>query len=175
MYHISIYFDDKTNQKIHSYIKQIADKTGNTFMIDRNVPPHITISAFETKSEEDAIKRVETCAKILSQGEIYFATVGEFFPYVIYVSPVLNEYLHKMSVAIHTQITEIVDVSVSRFYQPHQWFPHVTVGKTLSQEEMRSAFEIMQNQFGDFKGTVTRIGLAKTNPYRNLVEYTLKN
>ena len=57
MYLVSIYFDEKTNRKIQKYIDQMAAKTGNTFMIDGNVPPHLTISAFETKQEENCIDK----------------------------------------------------------------------------------------------------------------------
>ena len=38
----------------------------------------------------------------------------------------------------------------------------------LTKEQLRCAFEVMQNQFGPFEGTVTSVGLAKTNPYENL-------
>lgn len=48
MYLISIYFDDKTNNRIQQAINQVAKKSGNTFMLDAEVPPHITVSAFET-------------------------------------------------------------------------------------------------------------------------------
>ena len=39
MYLVSLYFDEKTNRRLKNYIEQVADKTGNTFMVDRNVPP----------------------------------------------------------------------------------------------------------------------------------------
>lgn len=42
--------------------------------------------------------------------------------------------------------------------------PHITV----------SAFETMQKQFGVFSGTVTKIGLAKTNPHRDIAVFELK-
>ena len=37
MYLVSIYFDEKTNQRIKEYMKQVAAKTGNSFMLDGNV------------------------------------------------------------------------------------------------------------------------------------------
>ena len=60
MYLISIYFDPKTNKKIQQYINKVARQTGNTFMLDGNVPPHITISAFETIDEQAAISLAPT-------------------------------------------------------------------------------------------------------------------
>lgn len=43
MYLISVYFDEQANKNLQRYINMIADKTGNTFMTDNNVPPHITL------------------------------------------------------------------------------------------------------------------------------------
>ena len=50
MYHISLYFDEKTNKIIQQYINLIAKKSGNTYMLDNQVPPHITLSAFDTQN-----------------------------------------------------------------------------------------------------------------------------
>ena len=173
MYLISIYFDEKTNQKIQYYITQVAEKSGNKFMLDGKVPPHITISSFETRQEKEAILQLEKCAAVLQQGTLQWASVGVFLPYVIYLAPVLNEYLHTMSAEIYNHMAVIEDISISQYYRPFQWMPHTTIGKKLSKEEMLAAFHVLQNQFGTFQGTVTKIGLAKTNPYEDLVTYDL--
>ena len=41
-------------------------------------------------------------------------------------------------------------------------------------EEMTQAFSILQNQFGVFESAVIKIGLARTKPYRNIMELKLK-
>ena len=53
------------------------------------------------------------------------------------------------------------------------WLPHTTIAKKLSQEEMRTAFMVLQESFGMFFGDVVRIGLAKTNPYEDIVTWEL--
>ncbi len=174
MYLVSIYFDEKANKIIQNHINKVAEKTGNHFMIDGNVPPHITISAFETKQEAKVIETLEAVVYKLSRGQLQWAFVGEFFPYVIYLAPVLNEYLHSMSKTIYDSVVEIEDTKISPYYRPFQWLPHTTIGKKLSKEEMKSAFEVLQNDFAMFSGTVTRIGLAKTNPYTELINWELK-
>ena len=174
MYLVSIYFDEKTNQRIRSMIKQVADKTGNTFMIDGNVPPHITITAFETQNEEAVTEVLEHGAAELKKGTLQWASVGQFFPYVIYAAPVLNEYLHGMSEKVYEALAAIEGVKISPYYRPFQWLPHTTIGKKLSKEEMKMAFEVLQNTFGMFSGEVVRIGLAKTNPYEEVANWELK-
>lgn len=171
MYLVSIYFDEKANQRIQGMIKQVAEKTGNTFMIDGNVPPHITISAFETQNEHVVVAALEKVVKNLKSGSLQWASVGQFFPYVIYTAPVLNAYLHDMAEKVYNGLAELEGVKISPYYRPFQWLPHTTIGKKLSKEEMKVAFEVLQNSFGMFSGDVVKIGLAKTNPYQEVINW----
>ena len=52
MYLISAYFDKKTTKILQKYIDRIARETGNIFMTQNHVPPHMTISAIEARTVE---------------------------------------------------------------------------------------------------------------------------
>ena len=174
MYLVSIYFDEKTNKTIQTLIDKVAGKTGNDFMIAGKVPPHITVSAFETKHEEEVLRRMQTITEDLRQAQLRWVSVGTFLPNVIYLAPVLNEYLQNMTQTIYGTIEDVDETKMNPFYLPFQWMPHTTIGKLLTKEQMRDAFEVLQEQFVPFEGTVTKIGLAKTNPYTELALYELK-
>ena len=173
MYLVSLYFDEKTEERIQVLIDQVAEKTGNTFMVDGKVPPHMTVCEFATQEEEKAIEYLKNAVANLKQMEVQFVSVGTFLPYVIFLAPVLDKELFNTSLATYLNLSKIEDCSISKYYQPFQWMPHATIGKKLSLEEMRTAFEVLQNQFGPFKGTITKIGLAKTNPYRDIAVFEL--
>lgn len=173
MYLVSIYFDEKTDNYIRKWMKQVAEKTGNTFMLDNNVPPHITVAAIETKDEKVAIEAIKMCAERLRQGTLRFISVGVFFPQVIYLEPVLNAYLHELTCTVNAAVKELPDTIISPYYQPFSWLPHVTLAKQLSEEGMITAFETIQKRFASFEGIVTRIGIAKTNPHRDLQVWEL--
>jgi len=175
MYLVSIYFDEKTNKKIQHYINRVAEKSGNRFMLDGNVPPHITVSAFEARDERKVIAALEEVVSHLKRGELRWASAAQFFPYVIYISPILNEYLHTMSEAIYEKMSKVEGDLINQYYKPFQWVPHVTIGKTLSKEEMREAFDVLQNSFSVFGGEVVRIGLAKPNPHRDIMSWEIIN
>ena len=174
MYLISIYFDEKTNKNIQNLITKVAKKTGNDFMIEGNVPPHITISAFETKQETEVSERLAVVASGLQQGKLRWVSVGSFLPNVIFIAPVLNEYLQNMTQSIYEKMESVEETIMNPFYRPYQWVPHTTIGKLMTKEQLRDAFEVLQEQFVPFEGTVTRIGLAKTNPYTELALFDLK-
>ena len=173
MYLVSLYFDEKADARIRQYINAVAKRTDNTYMPDGNVPPHITISAFDAKQGNVVIEELDKCLKDVRQGMIQWASVGAFFPQVIYIEPVLNEYLHDLSVTVYDALHGMDDVIIRKCYQPFCWLPHTTIAKKLTQEEMRMAFTVLQESFGMFSGKVVKIGLAKTNPYEDIVTWEL--
>lgn len=173
MYLISVYFDKKTENQIQSYINDVASACGNLFMVDNEVPPHITISAFETLHEKEVLEVLNSAFANIKGNKIEWVTVGTF-PTVIFIQPVLNEYLHNISSAIYEIISQIPDTKVSKYYKPFSWLPHATIAKQLSEEEMRKAFEVLQKSFVAFEGKVVRIELAKKNPYRVIASWEVK-
>ena len=174
MYLISAYFDEHTTRRLKSNIDGIFRCTGNSFMIDHNVPPHLTLSAFETRDISSLYPVMDKLKVNLSPIDIHIVSVGVFFPYVIYSTPVLDEALHNMAFKIYDLITGIdEDVSINKYYNPAKWFPHITLAKTLSDEQMRKAFNYLQSSFVVLSGTVTEIGLAKTNPHEDLMRIKL--
>ncbi len=168
MYLVSIYFDEKTEERLKKYIEQVAEKTGNTFMIDGKVPPHITVGAFDTKNEADVIECLDKLLGTWKQGKVQLAAVGTFQTSSIYLSAVYNEYLHEMCKSVCEILENVDNTLIRRNYKPFQWLPHVTIGKTLSKEQQLLAFEELQHSFGMMEASVVRIGLSKTNPYKDI-------
>lgn len=174
MYLVSVYFDKKTEHRIQSYINDVAYVCGNSFMIDNQVPPHMTVLAFETREEDSVTEVLDTAISNMKQNKIEWVTVGAF-PTVIFIQPVLNEYLHSLSSSIYESIVNVPDTMLSKYYKPYSWLPHATIAKQLSEEEMRKAFEVLQKSFGAFQGEIVRIELAKKNPYRVIASWELKD
>lgn len=168
MYLISLYFDEKTDKRIRNDMKRVADASGNTCMLEGNVPPHITLAAFETKAEKDAKTVFRRCVENMEKGQIQWVSVAVFLPYVMYLTPVLNEYLQKMSEICDSEIQKLPDAKMQKHYRPYNWMPHTTIGKKMTSEEMERAFHEMIKYFTPFSGNAIKIGLAKTNPYEDL-------
>lgn len=173
MYLISIYFDEKTNKILQRYIDKIAEATGNDFMIAHKVPPHMTISAIEARDVESLLPAFHSLENRLKAGTINVVTVGQLFPYVMYGGVVLNEYLLNLSKVVYEAYKDVPETSISKYYQPLSWLPHITLGKTLDKKQMAKAFHVMQESFAPIKTKVTRIGLAKVNPHEDVAEFEL--
>ena len=168
MYLISIYFDEVTEKRIRSYMKQIGKATGNTLMLDGKIPPHITIAAFHAETEPAAREIFLGRRECLKAGNIHWVSVGMFLPGVIYITPILNEYLHQLSEVFDKEMKGRTGISMDYRYKPFHWLPHSTLGKHFTAEQLTAALSVMQNNFTPFEGRVTKIGLAKTNPYTDL-------
>ena len=173
MYLVSIYFDNESSTKIQRFINKAADESGNSFMVDNKVPPHITISAFQTNKESEAVELLDRRIRNIKEGQITWASIGVFKSSVVFLAPVLNEYLHNLCTCINEEISLIDDISISRFYLPFQWMPHTTIAKKLNREELIPVFQSLEKNFTIFSGSITRITLSKTNPKKDIIEWNL--
>lgn len=172
MYLLSVYFDNHTNKVLQNLIDRIARETGNTFMTDNKVPPHLTISAVEARGDDVLLPVMEQLKSSFQSGQIDIISPGMFLPYVLYATPVLNSYLQELSQHIYDAVKNIPEVKVSEVYQPMQWLPHITLGKKLEREQMQIALELVQDHFQPISSQVVALGLAKTNPHREIVRIT---
>ena len=172
MYLISAYFDDNTTSILQHTIDEVARVTGNDFMIKNDVVPHMTVSAFEQTSDDRAVVLFEEIEDRFSYEEIIVPSIGVFMPYVIFAEAVVNEYLLSMSESVYEVLNRHEDTRINKYYRPYSWIPHITIGKTLDKEQMRKAFEILQDRFRPLNASVTAFGLSKPNPMRDIaVDY----
>ncbi len=173
MYHVSIYFDRKTEIHIQDYMKKVAEVTGNAYMLEAAVPPHITLSAIECEKEEELVRQLEALISSLASGTLQWVSVGAFLPGVIFLQPVLSEYLHGLAQQVYDCVSGMEGVRIRPCYKPFSWLPHSTVAKKLTSLQLRQAFEVLQQEFSVFEGKVVRIGLAKMNPHREIAGWEL--
>ena len=154
MYLISAYFDEHVTKGLQRLIDNIAKETGNTYMIENNVPPHLTISSFETRKPDNLKEEFMKLNKI-GAGEINIFSIGQFLPYVMYATPARE------------------DVTINRCYKPYNWFPHITLGKKLEKEQMIMAIRVLQTHFVPIKGKIVRVGLSQTNPHKDIIQFNI--
>ncbi len=173
MYHISIYFDAKTEALMREYIRKVAEATGNNYMLEADVPPHITLAAFECDKEDELVQGLTDLAAAMQSGTLHWVSVGTFLPGVIFLQPVLNEYLQVWMCQVHNCLQKIENVKIRSCYRPFSWLPHSTIAKKLTPVQLQQAFAVMQKEFVVFEGKVARIGLAKMNPHREIASFTI--
>lgn len=172
MYLISAYFNENATKPLTRLIHTIAQKCENTYMTDNHIPPHMTISSFETREPKHLIEDFNQL-KTIGTGPVNIISVGAFLPYVLYAAPVLNQYIQNLAEQTYEMLSFRNDITINKCYKPYQWFPHITLGKKLTKEEMQIAFTAMQIHFTPISREIVRLGLAKTNPHRDIATIEL--
>lgn len=142
-------------------------------MLEHRVPPHMTISQIEARDESVLLPYMDFLRGNIKRGEIQVVAVGMLLPYVLCAIPVLNEYLQELSERVYQNFCDIPETSIFKYYKPMSWMPHITLGKTLTREQMQCAVMIMQEQFAPLTATVAEIGLARVNPHVDLMRFKL--
>lgn len=174
MYLVSLYFDRKTEEILQRHIDKVAAKTGNTYMQERRIPPHLTVASCRNVREEELILALNGCSGAWHTGTVNWAAVGSFKPHVLFLAPVLNQYLHELCLSVNTAIGRLDGgIDASGHYQPFEWMPHTAVARTLTEEQMLTGFHVLQTNFQPFLGDGVKIGLARSNPYQNLAVWDL--
>lgn len=169
MYLISLYFDEITENIINKHIVKIAEKSGNRYMPEHKIPPHLTIASCEEMEQELLIKKLDSVICRQRQGKIEWVSTGSFHPHVLFLTPVLNEYLYEFC----TSVNEELSAAASK-YRPFAWLPHTTVARTMSDDQMIKGFRVLQANFRPFSGDVVRVGLAQSKPYHDIKIWELK-
>ena len=172
-YAIVLYFDDTTNKIIGNMIERTATLSGNSYMLDINIPPHVTLGCFLSDEQSDLLEKVESFAKSVTPFKVTFHSIGAFEPYVLFASPVKDECLTQMNNALHKLLLNDYEPAENANYLPDRWMPHCSLAVRLDAEQFAKAKAIESEIDLPFTARVTKIALAKCNPYNVMATWNI--
>ena len=122
------------------------------------IPPHITVCYFMADKPDIAIKLIDEKYKTFCTGGIVWPAFGAFSTSVVYIAPILNEYLLR----ICTEFNALLDdkVKLIDYYRPFSWMPHTTLATKLTTEQFYKAFFAVSSKFTPMTGTATALSLV---------------
>lgn len=91
----------------------------------------------------------------------------------MYLSPILNNYLLLSNIKINKFYNKAAYPGDCGHYVPYNWVPHVAVATKMNDDEMRIAFQVVQNEFQVFQGVTDRIVLVECNSYKEIKVWKL--
>ena len=156
------------------HIRRTREATGCDYMKKAGIPPHVTVCALVSDREEALLAETARLAEDLRKGPVFFADIGVFNPLVIYLGPVMNEFLLNACKTVNERLLRYAEVGNLGRYLPYQWVPHAAIAVKLTPEALKKAFEIVQENFTAFPATAERLVLARAEPYEPLRVRTLK-
>ncbi len=172
-YAVALYFDKTTEQRIKTLIHDVATRTGNSYMMDVGIPPHLTIGMFRSDDEERIKAAFERCAGEITCGELFWASIGIFNPHVLFLAPILNTYLQRSCEHVNGVLSQIADIGDYGHYMPYQWVPHTALAVKLTAGQLKIGFEVVQQNFTVFGGSAERLILARCNPFHELSAHVM--
>jgi hypothetical protein len=168
-YAIVLYFDEKKEETINSLIKKIANKNGNNYMVDNKIPPHITISLFQYNEKIDTIiEIIENNISFFRRNNIIIASIGIFNPSVLFIAPVINDYLLELNKKINEIINISDEIIFDKYYIENQWVPHISLGVKLDENELINGVKTLVENFKILDIEIDRVGFAECNPYKDI-------
>ena len=173
-YAVTLEFDRETQNRIQELIDEVAKATGCDYMKQSKIPPHVTVSALVSDNEETLLTEMESIAEAMNKGVIWFANIGVFNPFVIYLGPVMNEFLQNTCCTVNERLLKYAEVGNRGRYLPNQWVPHAGIAVKLTPEALKEAFAIVQEKFSAFSATAEKIVFCRAEPYEELRSWNLK-
>ena len=175
-YAVSLHFGREVNEIIYSAMNKIADQTGNRFMIENKVPPHITIGAFHAAKEDEGklLGLVQGFARGQQAGTVQFCEVGNFNNKVLFLRPQKNSFLTKINAELHGLLLPEFSKAENGYYLPDIWFPHTTLATGLNSSQFEKALQIAGEITLPLEAAVGELAVYQCSPFAELQKYILK-
>ena len=168
MFHLALYFDEKTNQKFSFLNKKVEKELHQNYLENHHIPFHLTIATYKEIEEKKFIEQANQLFEKESSQELYFVSLGCFKKSTLYLLPVYNEFLNQLILKIYQTFDEYVSISQKNRYLPYHFVPHVSISRKLNEQQTNQAFKILNHYFEPFYGKVIQVALVKTNPYQEI-------
>jgi len=172
-YAIGLYFDHASEDKFSCLIRQIAQSGVNSYMLEQEIPPHITLACICAEQSQPMINRLDKNIAKFCRGDVFWASLGIFMPAVLFAAPVMNEYLLDFNASINRLLEPLGSVGENGYYLPNQWVPHTALALKMNRDELKSALDTVVDSFAAFGGKAERLFLAQCDPYVELKTWNL--
>ncbi|MCQ2983148.1 MAG: 2'-5' RNA ligase family protein [Treponemataceae bacterium] len=172
MFLISAFFDPMTNRILQNPINGVAAVTGNEFMLANSVPPHLTLCQLQTRNQQQALvtamqdleQELKATISDAPHTPINLVSCGDGIPNVVFAKALPSNELRNLVELVHEHIAIVPEVRISPHYLPETIYPHITLGKTLTQRQQKDAMTFLQNQFSGISGHIAEIALTCGKP-----------
>lgn len=171
-YAVILRLDEVSEKKILQMIEMIVAGGVNDYMSENKIPPHVTVAAMDTENLNQVISIMDGIVPKLSSGKLIWSSIGVFNPSVLFLAPVVNEYLLHTSKIVNESLSGY-DIKCLSYYLPFEWVPHTTVATNLNDQEVVAAFSSIQINFKPLSGHSTRITLVQSKPFKIIKEWDL--
>ena len=174
-YAVSLHFPKDASGIISQAVRDIAKATGNNFIIENKIPPHITIDAFHARKEEEArlLQLTEEFAKAQKAGVVHFTQIDNFKGKVLFLKGEKDFFLAQMNKELHSVVLREFESGENGYYLPEIWYPHTTLATRLSQGQFDKAKAVAEKIPLPLEAKALEIGFYQCSPFLELKRFVL--
>ena len=172
LYAIALGFDEGSTEFIKRKIYGLVEHGINPYMVNNKIPPHLTISLFDTCNEAVALNTFKDISAYVPKTSMQICSIGMFEPRVIYYKPEKSDFLITLNQKVTNKLLES-SITPDSYYLPDNWVPHVALGVKLTSEELIKALSIIKQDMVSFEVQIKKVVLAKCDPYMEISESIL--
>lgn len=173
-YAIVLYFDEISNDTFKEIIKNVALISNNNYMIDVNIPPHITIGSFFSDECTNLLTIVEDFVKHIEKFDVKFDKISAFEPRVLFASPIKDANLMRLNTLVNDTFLNHAMPADNENYTPEKWIPHCALAVRLDKEQFEKAMIIEKSIDFPIVVKVQKVALARCNPYKEIKVWEIK-
>ena len=133
-------------------MKDIASVTGNNYMLENSVPPHLSLGLFHAEEEKAGEMEKLFCEfaeGLKSEGTnlcLNFNGPDNFADKVIFLSVKRDEPLMKLNRELHQLFLPHFEAGDNRNYLPENWVPHIALAVKLDRRAPYQGFRPSKSQ-----------------------------
>ncbi|MDR2515213.1 MAG: 2'-5' RNA ligase family protein [Christensenellaceae bacterium] len=127
---IELHFDPQSTAPTQAYIEQAAETSGNDYMPQHRIPPHLTLAFFGNRPIGIALEQVVARKGLFRAERLVFPVIAAFVPSMLFLVPKQSECLAMLNHEICTGLGEIASPA-DPFYLPKSWVPHRSIAVRL--------------------------------------------
>ena len=166
-----LYFDEVSDQTIRQIWQTLADANLSTAVIDKGVPPHITLGSFLPNQPDDIVDQVGQFAQTFAPLAITMPNYDVFTSpqLVVFLGVTVTDVLHNLHRGLYQQFAEHIDNST--LFAPATWLPHCTLAYESNADKLPSILKVCQQFPLPIVATANRLALVDGITAQTLVEF----
>lgn len=174
-YWVVMLFDTESENRIRSLWKNVVDSGVNSFMLDTDSVPHITLASCDQIAGDVFYPRLKEFAAQTQPFSLVLSSIGIFASgsHVLYLAPVITDKLLDIHTSIHKLLCEKTCSAANVHYQPNHWTPHCTLAVNMPLEECIKGTASLLPEFQPIEVTVEALQVVEAYPIRYLERYPL--
>lgn len=188
-YAISLLPDQEAAAQIRTAVQELARHSGNNFMVEHAVPPHLTLGLFHAQETDLALlqelfKEFSERARGVLQKDfcLEFFGADNFLDKVIFLSlgnpeeaKKKNPALFELNAALHKIFLERFEPGDNRNYIPANWHPHIALSVKMNAAQFKKGFDFAQSLCLPKRAAAASLSLALCKPYKEIEKVELAN